>query len=399
MNVRQAIPRRPAPFASLEGELREGPAFHNASRRRVALLAVTIVALGVTACKKTDASAVPAKTETMLVGPENVTVVRAELIRTGPALSGSLAPLRSATIRAEMSGAVLQTYAEAGQAVRAGQALAQIDAAVLRDQALSAKSAVATAESSHEIARRDVSRNEALEKAGAIAERDVERARNQLIAAAGQLANARAQLANAQKMLDKASVQAPFAGIVAQRQVNAGDVVSPGTALFTIVDPGSMQLEASVPAEQLGQVRVGMSVEFKVNGYPNRSFSGRVTRVNPTADPTTRQVKITAAIPNAGNTLVGGLFAEGRVSTESKNAPMVPIGAVDERGLRPSVVRLKNGKIEKVEVGLGIRDAAAETVEITSGLVAGDTVLLGAARGNSPGTPVRVSAPSDVRKP
>jgi len=71
---------------------------------------------------------------------------------------------------------------------------------------------------------------------------------------------------------------------------------------------------------------------------------------------------------------------------------------VDETGLRPSVMRLKNGKIEKVEVGLGIRDAAAETVEITSGLARGDTVLLGAARGISPGTPVKVSSPSDVKR-
>jgi RND family efflux transporter MFP subunit len=366
--------------------------------RATAGVALALVALSVSACRKNDASAEPAKAETMLVGPENVAVVRAERIHTGPALSGSLTPERSATIRSEMSGAVLQTYAEAGQRVSAGQPLAQLDAAVLRDQQLSARGAVTTAQSNYDIAQRELSRNTTLEKAGAIAERDLERARNALIAAQGQLATARAQLANISKQLDKASVQAPFTGVVAQRQVNAGDVVSPGAALFTVVDPGSMQLEASVPAEALTQVRVGMPVDFKVNGYPNRSFTGRITRVNPTADPATRQVKIVASIPNAGNTLVGGLFAEGRVSSEERIAPMVPLGAVDERGLRPTVVRLKNGKIEKVEVGTGIRDAAAETVEITTGLAPGDTLLLGAARGISPGTPVRVSAPNDVRK-
>jgi membrane fusion protein (multidrug efflux system) len=370
-----------------------------APRATVGLL-LAATALSVGACKKSDASgAEVAKVETMLVGPENVAVVRSERVRTGPALSGSLMPERQATIRSEMSGSVVQTYAEAGQRVGAGQALAQIDAAVLRDQQLSARSAVTTAQSNYDIARRELSRNETLEKAGAIAERDLERARNALISAQGQLDNARAQLANVNKQLDKASVQAPFAGVVSQRQVNAGDVVSPGTALFTVVDPGSMQLEASVPAEALSQVRVGMPVEFSVNGYPNRSFAGRITRVNPTADPATRQVKIVASIPNAGNTLVGGLFAEGRVSSETRNAPMLPLGAVDERGLRPMVVRLKNGKIEKVEVTLGIRDAGAETVEVMSGIAPGDTVLLGAARGISPGTPVRVSAPSDVRKP
>jgi membrane fusion protein (multidrug efflux system) len=368
-----------------------------AARRGFALV-LAAAALGAGACKKNDASAAPAKQETMLVGPENVAVVRAEQIRTGPALSGSLAPEKQATIRAEMSGAVVQTYAEAGQRVRAGQALAQLDASVLRDQQLSARAAVTTAQSSYDIARRELARNQTLEQAGAIAERDLERARNALLAAQAQLSTARAQLANVDKQLDKASVQAPFAGVVAQRQANAGDVVTPGTALFTVVDPGSMQLEASVPAEALSQVRVGMPVDFKVNGYPNRTFTGRVTRVNPTADPTTRQVKILASIPNAGNTLVGGLFAEGRVSSEARTGPMVALGAVDERGLRPSVVRLRNGKIEKVEVGLGLRDAAAEAVEITSGLAPGDTVLLGAARGISPGTPVKVSAPNDVKR-
>jgi membrane fusion protein, multidrug efflux system len=368
-----------------------------ATRTSVALL-LAVTTLSITACKKGDADAAPAKVETMLVGPENVTVVRAEQIRSGPAISGSLAPERSATLRAEMTGAVVQTYAEAGQRVSRGQALAQIEATVLRDQALSARSAVTTAQSSYDIARREVQRNEELEKAGAIAERDLERSRNTLLASQAQLATARAQLANIQQQLNKASVQAPFAGIVAQRQANAGDVVSPGTALFTVVDPGSMQLEAAVPAEALSQVRVGMPIEFKVNGYPNRSFTGRITRVNPVADPSTRQVHLTAAIPNAGNTLVGGLFAEGRVSSESRSAPMVALAAVDERGLRPTVVRLKNGKIEKVEVTLGIRDAAAETVEIAGGLVPGDTVLLGAARGISPGTPVKVSAPNDAKK-
>jgi len=366
--------------------------------RTLGVLLLAATALSVAACKRGEADAAPAKGETMLVGPENVTVVRAEQIRSGPAISGSLSPERSATIRAEMTGSVLQTYAEAGQRVRRGQALAQIDATVLRDQALSARSAVTTAQSTYDIAKREAERSEALNKAGAIAERNVEQARNQLIAAQGQLATARAQLANVQKQLDKASEQAPFDGVVAQRQANAGDVVSPGTALFTVVDPGSMQLVASVPAEALGQVRVGMPIEFSVNGYPNRSFTGRITRVNPVADPATRQVQITAAIPNAGNTLVGGLFAEGRVSSEQRTAPMVALAAVDERGLRPTVIRLKNGKIEKVEVTLGIRDAAAETVEITGGLAPGDTVLLGAARGISPGTPVKVSAPNDVKK-
>ena len=109
-------------------------------------------------------------------------------------------------------------------------------------------------------------------------------------------------------------------------------------------------------------------------------------------------MQILASLPNQGGTLVGGLFAEGRVSSESRTAPVVPTSAVDERGLRPTVILLKNGRTQKAEVELGIRDAATETVEVTSGLASGDTVLLGAARGISAGTPVKVSAPTDVKK-
>jgi RND family efflux transporter MFP subunit len=185
---------------------------------------------------------------------------------------------------------------------------------------------------------------------------------------------------------------------VSTRAVNAGDVVSPGTALVTVVNPATMRLEASVPAEDLTDVRLGLPVDFTVNGYPGRHFTGRITRVNPVADPATRQVRIIASIPNAGGTLVGGLFADGRVSSETRTAPSVPLTAVDERGVRPSVVMIKGGKTQKADVTLGIRDDATETVEIKSGVQPGDTVLVGAARGISVGTNVRVSAPSDSRR-
>jgi RND family efflux transporter MFP subunit len=235
-------------------------------------------------------------------------------------------------------------------------------------------------------------------KAGAIAERDAERARNGALAAETQLANATAIYASAQKQQNRTQITAPFAGVISARQANAGDIVSPGTALFTIVDPSTMRLEASVPAQSLALVRVGLPVQFTVSGYETRRFTGRVTRVNPTADPNTRQVRIIATIPNAGASLVGGLFAEGRVTAETRTVPVVPIAAVDERGVRPSVMRIKNGRVEKVEVELGLRDNQIESVEVRSGVIPGDTVLLGTARGLTAGTPVKVSTPSDTKR-
>jgi RND family efflux transporter MFP subunit len=156
-----------------------------------------------------------------------------------------------------------------------------------------------------------------------------------------------------------------------------------------------MRLEAAIPAEQLGQVRVNAPVRFAVTGYPGRTFEGRVSNINPAADPQTRQVRLFVRIPNVGNQLVAGLFANGRVATDTRETLTVPANALDLRGLSPVVLRLKNGSAERVEVATGARDDATERVEITAGLAAGDTVLVGPALGISPGTPLKVSTPAD----
>ena len=368
--------------------------------RRIAVTTLVLaMAYAVTSCKDGDAASdTSSANNAVLVGPENVVVVKAEEIRTGPTLSGAIEAERSATIRAEVNGAIMQTYAEAGQRVGAGAILARLDDSAIRDQALSTRAAVATAQNAYDIAKRELDRSEALLKAGAIAERDMERARNGALAAETQLASARAMYACAQKQQNKTQITAPFAGVISARQANAGDIVSPGTALFTVVDPSTLRLEASIPAQNLSDVRIGMPVEFTVSGYETRRFTGRVTRINPAADPATRQVRITATIPNAGSALVSGLFAEGRVAAQARTAPVLPAAAVDERGVRPWVMRIKQGRVERVEVELGLKDDQTETVEIRAGLTPGDTVLLGTARGLSAGTPVKVNAPNDQKR-
>jgi membrane fusion protein (multidrug efflux system) len=329
------------------------------------------------------------------VSAENLTVVRLEKISSGPALSGSLAAEREATVRAQLSGPVLSTHADQGSRVGAGTLLARIDDRTVRDQFLGARSGVTTAQSAADIAARELSRSEKLAEAGAIAERDLESARRSNLAAQSQLDDAKARLTLAQKQLDDAQVRAPFAGVVSVRSVSAGDVVQPGAALFTVIDPRSMRLEANVPASQLSAIRIGAPVTFSVTGYPGKAFTGKVTRINPSADPSTGQVRIVASIPNERNALVSGLFAEGRAQSESREAPVVGANAVDVRGVRPWVLRLKGGRAEKVEVELGLKDDATEKYEVLKGVMTGDTLLLGAAQGITPGTAVRVSVPND----
>jgi membrane fusion protein, multidrug efflux system len=364
-------------------------------RTTSAVLAVAASA-SLAACKGGSAAeADAAAAETATVGTENIAVVTTGVLQSGPTVSGNLEPERQAMIRAQVGGSVLQTYADEGQRVRAGQTLARIEGGGLQDTYLSARAGVTAASNSADIANRELARSEKLLAAGAIAERDIEQARRASIAANAALADARARLSTAAKQVGNTNVTSPMSGIVSERPVSAGDVVQPGTALFTVVDPSSMRLEGSVPSEALSQVKIGAPVSFTVNGYPGRTFTGRVTRVNPTADPATRQVRVFISIPNAEGTLVGGLFANGRLAAQSRTGLVAPVTAVDSRSNVPAVFRIKGGKVERVPVTLGLRDEGTEKIEIASGVQAGDTLLLGAAQGITPGTIVKVSTPSD----
>jgi membrane fusion protein, multidrug efflux system len=367
----------------------------NTIASRAAFLLTFLAITTISACSKGDdaAAAERAKSQPMIVGPENVAIATNGSIMTGPSISGTLEPEREAAIRSQVSGSVLQTYADQGQAVSAGTVLARIDATGIQDAYTSARAAQVSARNAADVAAHDLARNQKLLAAGAIAERDIEQSKRASIAAQAALEDANSRLATAEKAYRSTTVTAPFGGVVSERPVSAGDVVQPGTPLFTVVDPSSMRLEASVPAEQLSLIRVGVPVVFTVSGYPGREFVGHIIRINPTADPTTRQVRIYVSIPNAGRTLVGGLFANGRMSSATKVGLVVPEGAVDLRGSAPAVTRVRGGKAERVQVQVGITDKSSETIEILAGLQAGDTLLLGAAQGITPGTVVRVSGP------
>jgi len=358
-------------------------------------LRVLVFVAGVVACSRGSAAGAGVQPPTQ-IGPENIAVVTEGVLRTGPVISGTLAPIRNAQLRAQVSGSVLRVEAEQGQRVSDGQVLAEIDAAGLRDAELSAKSAVTSAQTAASYAARQAQRYDTLYKAGAVSSTDLETVVQQNSQAQAALADARARQVTAEKQLGYTIIRAPFRGVVADRDVSAGDVVQVGTLLYTVVDPSQLQLEASVPADQIAAVRVGQPVTFSLNGYGDRTFRGNVLRISPIADPSTRQVEVFATLPNPGDALVAGLFASGRIVSDSARGLTVSAAAIDTRNLQPAVERVRAGRVERVGVQIGMRDAQANRVQITAGVTAGDTLLRGAAQAIDPGTPVRVTPVSDT---
>jgi RND family efflux transporter MFP subunit len=132
-----------------------------------------------------------------------------------------------------------------------------------------------------------------------------------------------------------------------------------------------------VPVELAAAVRAGQPVEFTLSADPGRTFRGTVARVDPMADPGTRQVGVTLRLPNADGALIGGLYASGRVLTgQTRTAVAVPAAAIRTAGTESFVWVVKDGKAERRVVTLGERDDARGLMAIASGLTAGEQVVV-----------------------
>jgi len=322
------------------------------------VLGVTTMALvGATACggNETPEPSVAASTAapSVKLAADNVATATMTELRSGPAVSGQLTPAREATVRAQVGGSLLSLTVDKGQSVAAGQVIAKITARDLEDAMQSAEAAVKSAETALTVAVSEQARTASLVKGGALAARDLEQANNMVANAQAMVAAAKARQKGVWQQLDDTNVRAPFTGIVSDRPAHQGDVVSPGTPIVTIIDPSSMRLEAAVPADMIGQVRPGAAVPFRVRGYPDQVFTGRVDRLSPTADAVTRQVIVFVSLKNTGGRLIAGLFAEGRIDAEARQGVVVPMAAVDETGASPTVTPLPDGKAEPVAVPAG----------------------------------------------
>ena len=340
------------------------------------LAAVTILAAcgGVEGAPGEGAAATPA----IVLGPRDVAVTaRADLVA-GLPVSGTLAPAIDVRLTAPVSEVIATVLVREGQRVQRGQVLARFRTDIVRPAALSA-------EAQQRVAAADYERMQNLLKEGAVAERDVE------VALAG-LRAAEAAAAAAQQRLAEAVVRAPVTGVVTQRHVQGGDRVKDGDPLFQLVNIDELEFQASVPSEYAAQVRPGAPVALVLSGYPG-GVSGRVARVNATADPATRQLQVYVTVANRGGRLVGGLFASGRiVLREARGALALP-----QTGVRTDpdgdayVLVIEGGKLARRDVTLGITDEVAGLVEIAGGIAEGAQVVVGPAEGLEPGQAVDVA--------
>ena len=191
------------------------------------------------------------------------------------------------------------------------------------------------------------------------------------------LAQARAQVALAEKAVEDVAVLAPFSGYISQRRVSLGEYVQPSTAVVTLLKIDPLRLRLTIPGVQAGQIRVGQKVSATVDAFPEQSFSGSVTAINPAISAESRSFIVEARVPNAEALLKPGMFAVATVDQgRTIKAMIVPRRAVIEdantNSYRVFVVD-KDNKARLRVVQLAARELGDNT-KIISGLQANDRV-------------------------
>jgi RND family efflux transporter MFP subunit len=279
---------------------------------------------------------------------------------------GTVRARQRAALTARLGAAVVALPYHAGEAVKAGAVVARLDDALPR-------AAWVAAQAAHDNAAADLARLEALVARQAATPRERDEARTRAAAA-------RATLAAARESLGFALVRAPFAGTLARRHVDVGDIVSPGQALIEIEGLGGLELVASVPATTAVRLRPGMRAEAAIEGQP-RTLSVTVRAVSQAGDPATQRFEVRADLP-AAEGLRSGVFARLHVPSgvpaaaeaERGAALGVPLRATFARGGLAGVFVAQAGHARLRFVALGA--VHGEQVEVRAGLEAGERVVL-----------------------
>jgi RND family efflux transporter MFP subunit len=312
----------------------------------------------------------------LLLAQEDLLILRTNLLATGPVISGAVQPERRADLRAEVAAVVLQVLKENGESVRAGDLLIRLDDTSIRDSLTSAEEAVRASMQSMEQAERQFQRLKTLQAQGMSSMQALEDAEVRRNNAQSDWVVAKARVVAARQQLRRTEVRAPFDGVVSERKASAGDTAAVGKELVKVMDPRSMRFEGLVTADRMHELKVGQTVSFRVNGFPQGDFAGTVRRVDAAANATTRQVEVIVAFVDAAKApRVAGLFAEGRVETGGAQALTLAESALVRAGDAVHVWRLQGSKLNKVPVKVGERDTRTGEFPVLSGLASGDRVL------------------------
>ena len=328
-----------------------------------ATMLLPITSLALSACARADASATKdAESTAVSVVAHPATLSTRAWSTTA---SGIVQANSTVDVAFQVPGKIVTVGPDEGQVVRAGQEIATVDATEYR-------LAVEQASAQADRAARDRDRNQPLLATGGIAPADMdhlESGARQSAAAAGL----------AKKRLADTRLDAPISGIIARRAIEVGATVAAGQPAFTIVDLDPVRVRVGVPEADVGHVTTGAAAMVRIPAL-DTTFTGRVSLIGVSADPSTRSYTVEISVPNPARRLRAGMVAEATIQTkENRSALMVPASAVvHDGGVNAStivyVLDHDGARVHSRRVTTGV--ARGDSLEIASGISAGDQIVV-----------------------
>jgi membrane fusion protein, multidrug efflux system len=337
--------------------------------------------------------------------------VRQEPIRRVIEVVGTLAAEDEVTISAEAEGRVSRILADLGDRVLAGQVLVELDREKLQYSVDQQKAAFArtlakygatdadhlpaieqtpdvqkasaelvqaqqAAERAHELGRRQLLPKQALDDADANLrtkqasyDSAVQNANNLRADIAGSTATVKL----AERQLRDASIRAPFDGYVQKRLVALGEYVKMQSPVMSVVRMDPLKVTAEIPEKMAPWVDVGQTVDLRVDAYPDLAVTGKISRISPAVNTTTRAFSFEARVPNEKALLKPGTFARVRIESGKVDQMMtLPYGALQYRYGVNRVFVVNGDRLSAREIKVG--DRVGDRIEIVSGVKAGESV-------------------------
>ncbi|MEI7785579.1 MAG: efflux RND transporter periplasmic adaptor subunit [Betaproteobacteria bacterium] len=344
--------------------------------------------------KRKASATLPAPTvSTVELAATDLVAVQEVDLALGLPVSGTLRAIHSAVLKTRVAGELQGLKVREGEAVKAGQVLAQIDPTEYRARLQQAQQQADSARAQTDIAQRQLDNNRALVAQNFISQTALEASLSNLQAAQ---ANHRAALAAvdvARKSLDDTALVAPISGQVAQRLSQPGERLAIDARILEIVDSSRLELEANIAAGDSVRLKLGQMAQLQVEGSPV-TLQAKLVRINPSAQAASRSVLAYLSVDarGAGNALRQGLYAQGQLGTGRSRVLAVPLSALRTDQPQAYVQVLRDGQVAHQPVQAGVQGTAGEEVMVAVDLSAGTQVLRASVGLLRPGMPARITA-------
>lgn len=289
--------------------------------------------------------------------------------------TGTTQPIDQTIVKSRVAGRLAEVLVREGDRVAKGQLLARFETHELQSRVNERQSAVEAARADARWTARDLSDKETLAKRNIVSQSALDAARAVAENKASMVSVAEAQLEIARRALGDAEVVAPFDGVVGERLANQGESLPVDGKILALLDTSHVEVAAQMPAADVVRLKIGQMAKVELEGFGDRHFEGRITRISPTAAPGSRSIPVYVEISDRHEALRGGLFATGAVMVMEKgHALAVPVSALRKDDQGEFVLIVDSDQLVRRPVGVVRTWSRGELAEV-KGLESGMTVV------------------------